>query len=173
MRSDFISCAVAIAVLLLAIQQVNAQPRVDQNYVAREFLFLINENSYQAASDLFHYPVFYTTEKEKEEVESVKQGLEKYKEAFGNIVETGDSVPDADYIGVGVSGADIAYWEQYEGTISQIMVAANFENLGWGVLNIGFIENNNAWEIQGVSYSIIATDETRQMMGRLIEPDIK
>jgi len=172
MRTKLITFAVVIAILSVTVQQVNAQPQVDQNYVARELLFLIQENAYEAASDLFHYPDFYSTEKRTEEVVSVRQGLEKYKGAFGNIVETGGSVPEADYIGVGVSGADITYWEQYEGTVSQIVLPANFENVGWGVLSIGFIENADAWEIQGVNYSIIATDETRQMMGRLVEPGL-
>ena len=172
MRTKLITFAVVIAILSVTVQQVNAQPQVDQNYVARELLLLIQENAYEAASDLFHYPDFYSTEKRTEEVVSVRQGLEKYKGAFGNIIETWGSVPEADYIGVGVSGADITYWEQYEGTVSQIVLPANFENVGWGVLSIGFVENADAWEIQGVNYSIIATDETRQMMGRLVEPGL-
>ena len=169
MRTKVITFAVVIAVLCVTVQQVNAQPQVDQNYVAGELLLLIQENSYEAASDLFHYPDFYSTEKKKEEVTSVIQGLEKYNDAFGNIIETGGSVPEADYIGVGVSGADITYWEQYEESFSQIVLPANFENVGWGVLSIGFIENAEAWEIQGVNYNIIATDKVRQMMGRLVE----
>ncbi len=171
MRSKFISFAVFIAVLCATIQQVNAQPQVDQSYVVRELLFLIHENSYESVSSLFHYPDFYSAEKKDEEVTSVRQGLEKYKEAFGNIIETGGSVPDADYIGVGVSGADITYWEQYEGEISQVMLPANFENVGWGVLSIAFIENSEAWEVQGINFNIIATDEIRQMMGSLVDPE--
>jgi hypothetical protein len=169
MRKKFISIVVCFAVLGLAVQHVYSQPQVDQDYVAREMLFLIQNDSFEMASELFHYPAFYSTDKKNEEVASIRQGLKKYKEAFGGIIETGGSVPEADYIGVGVSGADINYWEQYNDTISQITLPANFENVGWGVLSIGFIENADLWEVQGVSYSIIATDETRQMMGRLVE----
>ena len=169
MRAKFILFAVVIAVLCVTIQQVNAQPQVDQSYVARELLFLIQENSYEAVSGFFHYPDDYSAEKKNEEVTSVRQGLEKYKEAFGNIIETGGSVPEAEYVGVGVSGADITYWEQYEGEISQIMLPANFENVGWGVLSIAFIENADTWEVQGINYNIIATDETRQVLGSLVD----
>ena len=169
MRNKFMSFAFFFAILLVIVPQVYAQPQVDQSYVARELIFLIDENSYGAASELFHYPESYSSEKKSEEAASISQGLKKYMEAFGSIIETGGPIPEADYIGVGVSGADVTYWEQYNDTISQIVVAANFENVGWGVFSIGFVEGSDMWEIQGVNYSIISTDETRQLMGSLID----
>lgn len=169
MKNKIMSFAFFLAFLLAIVPQVYAQPQVDQSYVARELVFLINENSYEAASEFFHYPESYSSEYKSKEAASVSQGLKKYMEAFGSIIETGGPIPEADYIGVGVSGADISYWEQYNETISQIVVAANFGNVGWGVFRIGFVEGVDMWEIQGVDYSIIATDETRRLVGSLVD----
>ena len=109
MRNKFISFAFFFTFSLAIIPQVYAQPQVDQSYVARELIYLIDENSCEAASELFHYPEFYSSDKKSKEAASISQRLKKYMEAFGSIIETGGPIPEVDYIGDGVSGADVTY----------------------------------------------------------------
>ena len=171
MRIKYVSIAICFALLCILSPKVYCQQQSDQSALAVEFLTLMQNDSFGVAAELFHYPSNYSIEKKNEEINSVKEDLKKYKDAFGNIIETGNSLPEAHYIGIGVSGAEIDYWTEYPGTITQIVFPANFEKIGWAVVRILLIETSGELEIQQVDYSLVDTNENKELIGKLIEQD--
>ena len=169
MNSIFRTALIVSFFFLVATPQVIAQQSTGPSLVAEQYISLMARGYFEQASNLFHYPNSYTTEEKRSEFNSLKTDLQKYAETFGNIIETSNSMPEGNYIGIGVSGAGIDYWADYAGEIKQIMLPSNFQYVGWGVLRIGLISTDSKWEIQQVDYGFIRTDESIKAIRTLSE----
>ena len=64
----------------------------DLQLIAKEYLNLMEQNSFEEAALLFHYPEAYTVQKKKSEFNSVKDGLKNFKEYLGSIIQILDYI---------------------------------------------------------------------------------
>ena len=141
----------------------------NQQSLSQDFLKLMEQDSFDKAASLFHYPKTYTIEKKKEEFKSVKQALKRYKRHLGNIVEQVNHMPNGKFIGIGISGADLHYWKKNQEQSAQTAIPCKFEKVEFGVIRILFCNIDNQIEIQSVDYAFIETDESKRLLKKLIK----
>ena len=117
-----------IIVVLSSACFLNAE---DDNYgpqsIAGEFLKQMQANNFDQAAKLFHYPDSYPAKKKESEFRSVRDFLKRHKDQLGNITELLKTIPKEDYIGSGVSGAEIDYWSKQEGPSPAIIIPCRFQ----------------------------------------------
>ena len=130
--------------------------------LAGEFLKLTQNDQFEQAALLFHYPDTYSKKKRESEFRSVRDGLKKHKDKFGNIIQIVKYIPDADFLGFGVSGAEIDYWKQQVGESPSIILPCKFEKLNFGIIRIIFCKIGDKYEIQSVDYSFIKKSESNK-----------
>ena len=139
----------------------------DHESMAREYLSLIEQDRFNDAASLFHYPKSYTDQKKKSEFDSVKKGLRSLKENLGNITQILTYIPDGEYVGYGVSGADINYWHKNQKESPQIIIPCRFKNINWCAIRITFCNIDNQWEIQSIDYSFIKNEKSKKLLKNL------
>ena len=139
----------------------------DPESMAREYLSLVEQNRFDAAASLFHYPKSYTDQQKKSEFYSVKKGLKGLKDNLGNITQILNYIPDGKYVGYGVSGADINYWHKNQKQSQQIIIPCRFKNIDWCAIRITFCNIENRLEIQSIDYSLIKTEESKKLLKKL------
>ena len=142
---------------------INADDQnVSTQKLAGEFLRLTQNNQFEQAALLFHYPGTYSAEKKESEFRSVRDGLKKHKDKFGNITEIVNNIPDEQFLGSGVSGAEFDYWKQQTGDSPSIMIPCRFEKLNFGIIRLIFCKIRDKYEIQSVDYSFIKNSEPKK-----------
>lgn len=130
--------------------------------LAVEFLKLTQNNQFKQAALLFHYPDIYSQKKKESQFRSVRDGLKKHKDKFGNIIKIMKKIPDADYLGSGVSGAEFDYWKQQKGDSPSIIFPCKFEKLNFGIIRITFCKIRDKYEIQSVDFSFIKNNGSKE-----------
>jgi hypothetical protein len=130
--------------------------------LAGEFLKLTQNNQFEQAAHLFHYPEINSQIKNESELRSVRDGLKKYKDKFGDIIEILNNIPEADYMGFGVSGAELDYWKQHTGGSPSIILPCKFEKVNFGIISITFCKIRDKYEIQSVDFSFIKSSASNE-----------
>ena len=166
MRFVIKSLTVCISILLICSFHAFGQQE-DHELISKKFLYLMEQNSFKEAASLFHYPKDYTVEKKESEFKSVVGGLKRIKGWLGNLIQTLNYMPKAEFLGYGVSGADIHYWHKKQKKSPQIMIPCRFEKIDWSLIRITFCNIENRWEIQSVDYSFIKSDESKVLLQKL------
>ena len=156
----YLSLLIACFMFPLAINA--GDKNVSAQKLAGEFLRLTQNNQFERAALLFHYPDTYSTEKKESEFQSVRDGLKKHKDKFGNIIEILNHIPDEEFLGSGVSGAEFDYWKQQTGDSPSIMVPCRFEKLNFGIIRLIFCKIRDKYEIQSVDYSYIKNSASKE-----------
>ena len=141
---------------------------VSTQEIAVEFLNLLQNDQFKQAALLFHYPDIYSQKKRESEFKSVKKGLKRHKEKFGKIIKILKKIPDAEYLGSGVSGAEIDYWRQQKGASPSIIFPCVFEKIHFGVIRVTFCKIRDKYEIQSVDFSFINNNDTKEQKKGLI-----
>jgi len=162
-KSSTISLLLMLLIPLVAI----GQDQQGQQKIAKEFLNLIELNSFTEAASLFHYPKSYATEEKESEFTSVKDGLQNFKKQVGSIIEIINYIPDGEFIGSGVSGADIEYWTKKQQQSPQIIIPCKFQNIELGVIRILFCNFEKHLEIRSVDFSFVKTAESEKLVKNL------
>lgn len=137
-----------------------AQPLTTHEELTKKYLAYVEQNSFEEAANLFHYPSSYSFAKKQSEFNSVKDALKRYKANLGSILQIIGKMPQGDYIGTGVSGAEIDYWNKIQNQPQQIILPCRFQNLEFCVIRIVFCEIQDKIEIQSVDYSFIRSENS-------------
>lgn len=147
---------------------INAE---DNNYgpqtIAGEFLKQMQANNFDQAAELFHFPGDYPEKKKESEFRSVRDSLKRHKDQLGNITELLKTIPKGDYIGSGVSGAEIDYWSKRTGQSPSIIIPCRFQKIDFGVIRITFCKIAATFEIKSVDYSFIKTEKSINILKEL------
>ena len=139
----------------------------DHESMAREYLSLMERDRFNDAASLFHYPKSYNDQKKKREFDLVKKGLRSLKESLGNITQILTYILDGEYVGYGVSGADINYWHKNQKESPQIIIPCRLKNINWCVIRITFCNIDNQLEIQSIDYSFIKNEKSEKLLKKL------
>lgn len=150
--------------IIIPAGSISAQTQEVHQEIARKYLSYMSQNSFDKAAKLFHFPASYTQEKNESEFSSVKNSLERFKRTLGDIVQIVNYVPEGEFIGTGVSGAEIDYWSKNQKQSQQILIPCKFQKLEFGVIRILFCNIKNKFEIQSVDYSFIKSNESFEIL---------
>ena len=71
---------------------------------------------------------------------------------------------DGEFVGIGVSGAEINYWGDKQKLSMQSMFPVEFKHAGWGVVRIVVCNINGSLEIQSVDYGLPASEKSKALI---------
>jgi hypothetical protein len=105
---------------------------------------------------LFHFPPDYSAEELRKDTNGVRAVLELFQHELGRATEPNASDDPGEFIGVGIGGADAAYWKKHPDT-STIRYVVNFEKEGRGIVAIEACHIGSKWQIRSVHYGLPAS----------------
>ena len=114
---------IVIFLTITSVSSISAQNKKAYQELSQKYLSYMSQNLFDEAAKLFHFPSSYTQEKKESEFTSVRNFLDQYKNKLGDIIQILDYVPEADFIGKGVSGAEIEYWSKNQNKSQQIVIS--------------------------------------------------
>jgi hypothetical protein len=120
-----------------------------------EFFKHMANSEYSDASELFHYPLEYTSEKRSEVILSVSKLLKIFNDEFGIPSNYKIKETPTPYYNVTVCGGDMQYWQKHPSYI-QIPLEVVFSKENDGYIAILFSNILNKWEIRAVAYGLPA-----------------
>ncbi|MCL5773104.1 MAG: hypothetical protein M1536_01800 [Firmicutes bacterium] len=124
--------------------------------IASEYFRLIQNDNFDDAAKLFHYPPEYTKQELANDLRAVSSVLKLFKQEFGQIQAAKiSSNPDL-YYSIGEEGGNVPYWQKHP-TSYELTFEVNFEKEGPGYIVIDFCNINNKLEIRIVNYGLPAS----------------
>lgn len=164
---------VILILLIFSILAISPQgyPKAEDEKIVSELsnklISFIRNGDFEGASELFHYPPALTPEEASKEKAKLIQKLKTVNEEFGGLVRFRSGKTSQTFIGVGVSGAEISYWEDGNIKFRQIIFPVEFKNDGPGFLKIGFCDINNIIQIQGVEYALPKSAKSKNRISEI------
>ena len=143
------------------------------NFLSRKFVFYLDSGNFDEAANLFHYPQSYTEKELNREVNSITNSLKLYTTVIGTPRIIDSFKYNGKIVAVGVTGADLDYWQQKTKQSPQFILPVKFGNLGRGFLRIEFCLIKENWEIKSVDFGLPATITNEQSIQRLRAEDRK
>ncbi len=120
-----------------------------------EFFKHMARSEFSDASELFHYPLEYTSGKRSEQRIDVSKLLKIISEEFGTPSDYKAFESPAPCYNVTVCAGDIEYWQKHP-TFLQIPLQVVFSKESDGYIVLIFSNIMNKWEIRAVAYGLPA-----------------
>lgn len=120
-----------------------------------EFFEHMASSEYSDASELFHYPLEYTSEKKSEVILSVSKLLKIFTDEFGIPSNYKINETPTPYYNVTVCGGDVEYWQKYP-SYMQIPLEVVFSKENDGYVVLLFSNISDKLEIRAVAYGLPA-----------------
>jgi len=115
---------------------------------------LINQNQFQRAAALFHYPKQYSQKELEKDLNAVSMGLALFSEEFGKILSWVPENATETVYHVSIGGGDLKYWQRHPKSYV-VSYSVEFEKERKGYVGIRFCNIvNDKWEIRDVIYAL-------------------
>jgi len=130
--------------------------------LSSNYFSLFNQNKYEKAVGLFHYPVSFTSQKLKTEKYAISKVLQYLSEEFGEIKNEQLVESRKDYqLVASIQSADDRYWFIHP-YAPEILYKVGFGNGEEGIFLVNFCDINGSWEIRSIAYFLPASNPKAQ-----------
>lgn len=121
--------------------------------IASKVFKFIENNEFDSASKLFHYPPNYTKKELCKDMKAVSSALKIFDNEFGKIKMAKILVKPKLFYEISIEGGDIPYWQKYPISY-RLIYEVNFEKEGSGCVVINCCYINNKLEIRSIHYGL-------------------